>query len=483
MTRTLSCGELKQTRFVKGPDGILTKADPKTKDSDTVQLQGGARILKVENKEQVNELLTNNIDPKNSKESLKEFLRSREFDGISIDKKTLATLDDSVAKDLFDSKYGVRVVNDEIFRNTNEDKSYRTGFKADATEITKRSKEVFSDVYNEINRNRSLDPVFNRHQIQDYHIANIGGEYTFNGYDVTEEIENLKNIVNKNSKKISLVGGKGSARVLPNGSIEMSIGDTLRIKNIYTSIYNKNITDEDLVDCLALYAQGLQKSNFSTYKNVSKKLENLTKQVQPKLENDEYGKPVTSYYIEDHNAILDISKEALHKEKVAWNHAISNSTPEQREVFEAIAKIKFRSDMENHLNNINSREGSYTLGDLNLNYFNPNVPNASFKDKIRNRVQRNVNEAVHHAVNAKRTTEDIAYNIKTTSQKSVQKASEAGSKFAKNVVSKTFNFGSRIKTNVFNFGSSTKNKVCDKISTTLIKMAGKISPTTVPTTE
>lgn len=395
MVRTLSCGEMQKNTFKMGTtikigDEIVASftknKDKSQKDGNsfTYKIKPGARIVKIKNKEDLKELVkqySDKSDILSSTEGQEKFIDHlrKTYEGLSVEPSALKELSDS-EKSFFNNEAGIKIFNPLVITfGEQENTPFREGFKAKATELTKEMKELSSFVYENggvISSQLSKNPTSN------YNITQEGDKFIYSDKENNNDIEGLNVEIESiifaakktdlspfTQKELKITHGKCGISSTKD-TIEISSSDCLRAKDLCSQNLNRTVTAREVVNCLALYAVGLSETNNDAYEKAYSKLNdnlNLVKDV------DDDGRVWFTYTPKDNKYLYDVSKEVLHKEKMAWNYALQNANEDQKELIKEMAKLSINTHLQTHLDNKLNEAGHYSVGDLNVTFENPHI--------------------------------------------------------------------------------------------------------------
>lgn len=392
MSSTFTCGELKKTKFILSSNvnmagekfNNLSKTG-KDAEGEVYQIKPGANILKINSKDDLINLLEKNSDGnlkyrqigKNGEASVlapisdkdyKEILENikETYDGISIDKKALNELTKE-ERELLGAEEGIKILNEEVLTNISkgeENTSYRDGVKANRTELSKEMKEIASKAYMEggvISGKISELPMYNFSTDADSGIS------FYEDKDITEDVKKFKEASKELQLKNLSISEGVFEKIKTGKSLIVSNGECYKTKRLCEDALGRSVSHKEFMECLSLYADGSSKVNTEAYdKAYSTLKENVIKGVE-RNGDDPFVRPFL--YAEDRNLITNVSKEALHIEKMAWNHAIANANDSQKELLSEMAKIKLNPYQQTHLDNKLDDIVSYSIGDMEVKFF------------------------------------------------------------------------------------------------------------------
>lgn len=471
MSRTFSCGELKKAKFILS-DNVniagnefenLSKAGGEV-EGDIYQIKPGARILKINSKDDFINLLEKKSDGnlkyrqigKNGETSVlapisdsdyKEILDNikETYDGISIDKKVLNELTKE-ERELLGAEEGVKILNKDVLTNISkgeENTSYREGFKANGTELSKEMKEVASKAYMDggvISGKIAEFPMYNFSSDPD------SGLSFYNDEDISDEVKKFTE-ASKELKTNNLIIAEGAFnKIKTDKSLIVSNGDCFKTKVLCEEALGRSISHKEYIECLSLYAEGSSKVDTESYdKAYSKLKENVIKGVQINSDGS-FDRPIL--YAEDRELITNVSKESLHMEKMAWNHAISKADDSQKELLSEMAKIKLNSYQQTHLDNKLDDIVTYSIGDMEVKFYSHKTTDlinsatepqtdSSNNPGVRVTISKAFNSAKDSLNSAKEATRNAASNSIDTAKRGFNKFSQRLAS-ARNKVAKVY---------------------------------------------
>ncbi len=400
MAKTFSCGDLKNKTFSisstvdsRGKSVIALSSRGKKDSGDTYKIKPGARILKIESKEDLVKYMKKYSDGKSdytkmddvkASETINSILDNMKgtYDGLTIKDDVLQSLEKS-EKAIF-GENSVRILNDEVLANISnneENTSIRSGFKADATELSNEAKDLFKDLYKEKDDLNKL-------------IASYP-DFKLTALDVSEMSKINNSIYNLNSDNIQ-IGLRGDSGVEGSNNITLTIEDCVKSKYMCTDYLGKEVSYEDVVSSLALYHNSLaqldkeryENSRESVYESVENGIKEALKIKQNEYDSDKsivgikfaggcvtmHSEAADKFQKDIYSSVRDYSKESIHIEKRAWDKALSNATDEQKEILSVMAKVKFAPYQQHHIVNATNKgelSSYHSIGDMNIHVTRP----------------------------------------------------------------------------------------------------------------
>lgn len=426
MSRTFSCGELKKAKFILSNNvniagnefENLSKSREEDK-GDIYQIKPGARILKINSKEDLIKLIEKNSDGNlqykqttaNDNEKSLAAIQNNEFekileniketyDGISIDKKLLNKLS-LEEKELLGGEEGVKILNKEVLTNISkgeENSSYREGFKANGTELSNEMKEISSEAYMNggvISAKIAEFPMYNYSVNETY----------YNDKDISDDVNKFSEVTRElKPENLMLREGIFSDIKLEKRLI-VSNADCYKTKLLCENALGKDISHKEYMECLSLYAKGTSKVDTESYNKAYSKLkQNVMKGIQINSDGT-FDRPIL--YAEDRELITNVSKEALHMEKMAWDYALSKASDSQKELLTEMAKIKLNPYQQTHLDNKLNDIVTYSIGDMEVKFYSKKTTdmiNNAVEPQIDNINRTNVRVSISNAFNSAKET-------------------------------------------------------------------------------
>lgn len=398
MASTMTCGELKNTTFTKNEGGFeddlsfkkvkeksATKQFKSNDKSKVFQVRPGARIIKLNSKEQYNafkqELADRMNIPVDQINSIEDILRDKNsiYDGIMIGPKLQGSGEDPLLKD-----GGLKIYNEKAIaewgRNTVDGnveiskdaamESMRTGFKAGGTEITDDMRRLSTSLYNDLDKYKNA---VDSHTPDKYDVSSAEGKERYaNFHKSAREIDlHIKNISDEKFDKTTMITDFNNSKATSD-AVYVSAPEIFRVYDTCNSIGNNNIDMNTVASALTMY-EHFNHSIPNYNQNVAiTNLENSLKDMSILAQFDEdvlKAAPPTNYeFRAPYKIINDKTSEDMHREKLLWDKVIQSVKPEHREQLNEIAKVCMANSMQSHLNIKGSQVGSINFGDKKVNF-------------------------------------------------------------------------------------------------------------------
>lgn len=397
MASTMTCGELKNTTFTKNEGGFeddlsfkkvkeksATKQFKSNDKSKVFQVRPGARIIKLNSKEQYNafkqELADRMNIPVDQINSIEDILKDKNsiYDGIMIGPKLQGSGEGPLLKD-----GGLKIYNENAIaewgRNTVDGnveiskdaafESMRSRFKAGGTEITDDMRRLSESLYNDLNKYKNA---VDNHTADKYDVSSPEGEERYKNFHKSgREIElHIKTISDERFDKTAMITDFNASKATSDG-VYVSAPEIFRVHDTCNSLGN-NIGVNTVASALTIYEH--YNHTIPNYnQNVAiTNLENSLKDMSILAKFDEEvlkAAPPTDYeFRAPYKLINNKTSEDMHREKLIWDKVIQSVKPEHREQLNEIAKVCMANSMQAHLSIKGSQVGSINFGDKKVNF-------------------------------------------------------------------------------------------------------------------
>lgn len=237
--------------------------------------------------------------------------------------------------------------------------------------------------------------------------------------DITEDVKKFKEASKELQLKNLSISEGVFEKIKTGKSLIVSNGECYKTKRLCEDALGRSVSHKEFMECLSLYADGSSKVNTEAYdKAYSTLKENVIKGVE-RNGDDPFVRPFL--YAEDRNLITNVSKEALHIEKMAWNHAIANANDSQKELLSVMAKIKLNPYQQTHLDNKLDDIVSYSIGDMEVKFFSTKTTdliNSAAEPQVDNSTNSSIKVSISQTFESAKSTLD---SVKKTSKENIEK--------------------------------------------------------------
>lgn len=449
MASTMTCGELKNTTFTKIDSttgdstsfGKVSQSSAKKhfnadENNKVYQVRPGARIIKLNNKEQYNSFKQELADrmniPVDQINSIEDILRDKNsiYDGVMIGPKLQGHVVDPLLKD-----GGLKIFNEDALaewgRNTvdgnveiSKDAAFepmRSGFKAGGTEITDDMRRLSESLYKDLSTYKNA---VNSYTIDKYDISSSDVKER---YEKLEKLEkkgeydigsHLKTISDENFDKKITITTDNTSKATSN-ELNISAQEIFRVTDICNSLNKNTIDTKTVTSALAMYQH--YNGSISNYNQVAatNKLETYLKNTpmdklntflndMSKYGNISFTTPQNNNELKNlfnnggniltgtinntelvapYKIITNKTSEDMHREKLIWDKVIQSVKPEHREQFNEIAKVCMANSMHAHVNIKGTQTGSINFGDKKVTFTDGKSQESSGFGSIKTRLR------------------------------------------------------------------------------------------------
>lgn len=376
MANTLTCGEMKDTKFFgmkidENGNMVFVKAKAKKLEKnegdnakEVYQIRPGARILRLDDAKDLESFKKEwgaKLGKDFSNSNLDDVLKAVKgvYDGVMVGNK----LADASKGDNLLENSGIKILNDEVIvkeGDPNAEKSYRECFKADGGELGREIREATSALNDNI---KSMQELVTKYGVSNTSFVHDKGRYMYNGQDITKEYQAA---VDKISSNEISVNDKVSVSHMHNSEVALSGSECMRIYSVCNSMEGANVSLEQTMQAMAIYTKVEADNLYSRPNHMLQQIQD-DKKGSIVTQNDQSSPRVV--YEMNHKEATKVTKEALKEQQQMWNKVIEQADPKDKEAFMAVAQAHMCNVMNQHKDvkaNIPDKVNLGNLGDISI---------------------------------------------------------------------------------------------------------------------